>query len=333
MFAFYKIYFHQNIKLEYIIFLLLFSYLLSILSYKFIEQPFRNNYKNNKRIIYAFLTFLILFFIILNYLNSENFKSSISKKYEENIPASNFNMLLDENKEIIRFKNIKLKKELKFKKDSSAKKILIIGDSMATNWIDSINNNSKLFLGKFEFEHKVLEENCLKYLMRKKNTHPTCRKDNENFLKFISQIDLNYLDHIYFISGWDKKSLPNLYYLVDFFGLNKSKLVLVGSAKFTNILRDGYNLSKEKRIVRKDLSKYFFKKIDKTNLYINQKLHDFAKENNITFFDENLIYCKNQACKIFDNKLNLYFWDTNHLTIYGSSFFGKQIYSYLIKTK
>ena len=29
---------------------------------------------------------------------------------------------------------------------------------MATNWIDSINNNSKLFLGKFEFEHKVLEE-------------------------------------------------------------------------------------------------------------------------------------------------------------------------------
>ena len=42
-------------------------------------------------------------------------------------------MLLDENKEIIRFKNIKLKKELKFKKDSSAKKILIIGDSMATN--------------------------------------------------------------------------------------------------------------------------------------------------------------------------------------------------------
>ena len=56
-------------------------------------------------------------------------------------------MLLDENKEIIRFKNIKLKKELKFKKDSSAKKILIIGDSMATNWIDSINNNSKLFLG------------------------------------------------------------------------------------------------------------------------------------------------------------------------------------------
>ena len=83
------------------------------------------------------------------------------------------------------------------------------------------------------------------------------------------------MDHIYFISGWDEKSLPNLYYLVDFFGLNKSKLVLVGSAKFTNILRDGYNLSKEKRIVRKDLSKYFFKKIDKTNLYINKKLHDF----------------------------------------------------------
>ena len=94
---------------------------MSILTYKFIEQPFRNNYKNNKRIIYVFLTFLILFFIILNYLNSENFKSSISKRYEENIPASNLNMLLDENKEIIRFKNIKLKKNLNIKRFISKK--------------------------------------------------------------------------------------------------------------------------------------------------------------------------------------------------------------------
>ena len=333
LFAFYKIYFFDNIRTIDIFLLLIVSYLLSIFTYNFIEQPVRKKYLDNNIVIIIFLIFISIVYLGLNKLNSQYIQNKITQNYEKKIPETNQNLILDKKIEIERFKNIILNEKFYFKKNTDKVKILIIGDSMATNWVDAINNNFQLFFKNYEFEHKILEENCIKFLKNIKNTHPTCQKDNEKFLEYISQINLNNVDLIYFVSGWDDQSLQNVYYLINYLSEYKNKLVLVGSAKFTDILRSGYTIAKNKNLKKDKLFYLFFKKIDKTNTSVNEKLKNIATKHNIKFFDEYSIYCKNKKCKIFDDKYNLYFWDSGHLTIYGSKFFGQVLFKLIYKNK
>ena len=93
----------------------------------------------------------------------------------------------------------------------------------------------------------------------RKNIHPTCRKDTLALLKFISQIDLNYLDHIT-LYGWDAP-LPNLYYLVDFFGLKKVSYFSRECKIYKHITR-WINYQKKSVLLEK-IFQIFFKKLIK----------------------------------------------------------------------
>tara|TARA_B100000787_G_C16198423_1_gene302838 strand:+ start:1662 stop:3596 length:1935 start_codon:yes stop_codon:yes gene_type:complete len=326
LFAFYKILFYDQIDPLILILIIFITYFLSMLTFKYLETPIRKSLFSNNFILCNFILFLSIFSIILSVLNSSKYQLLIKDNYKNKIPIFNQHMILDEEYEIKRFKKIELIDQLQLKKFTDKKKIIIIGDSMATNWIDGINNNSKIFKENFEFGHHVLEENCFKYLIKREDTHQSCRENNDKFLNSQFEENLKDIEKIYLVSGWTDQSLNNLNYFIKYLGKYKNKLIVVGNAKFSNVLKNSYNFAKDKNLNYIKISKLFYNSIDTTNVVINKKLSRIATNNDVEYLDEYPLYCSNYQCQLSDESLHLFLWDSGHLTKRGAIFFGKQLY-------
>ena len=84
--------------------------------------------------------YLLLFYISSK---SNHFQESYKIKYQNKIPSENLNLVIDLEENIKRFRKISLTKDLRLTNSIIKKKILILGDSMSTNWIDAINQNKE----------------------------------------------------------------------------------------------------------------------------------------------------------------------------------------------
>ena len=246
--------------------------------------------------------------------------------YQNKIPLKNLNLVIDLQKNLKRFDKISLIEDLRINKNSTKEKILIVGDSMSTNWIDALNQNDDLFKLKFEFNHLILDENCFKFLKNISYLNKSCDQYIKNFQNDLST---NQYDKIFFILRWTEKSKLTLQYLLDYFKDTKSKLYLVGNAKFKNLQKFSYKIALNNNMSREKLIKEFSKTKDRRNIDISIDIKRLAQINKFNFIDEYNFYCKNNLCELFDSKLNLYFWDEDHLTKHGAKFLGTRLYDYL----
>jgi peptidoglycan/LPS O-acetylase OafA/YrhL len=58
---------------------------------------------------------------------------------------------------------------------------------------------------------------------------------------------------------------------------------------------------------------------------LDQQLQEVATANGATFVSKFDLFCDGQRCKYFTDAGGLMFWDTNHLTVEGSEWFGRKI--------
>lgn len=322
LFAFYRIKFTSEIPVLAICLIILISFIFSYLSYKFFENKIKQSNFDIKKTIYIYLIVVLVLTTALIYLKSDNFQNAYKKNYLNKIPTENLNLVIDVKQNIKRFRNISLVNDLRLTKGSSKKKILILGDSMSTNWIDGLNQNKNLYNSDFEFNHLILDENCFKFLKSKKYLNKQCKKFVEEFQ---SDLNHNHYDKIFILLQWSEKSKFNLDVLINYLKYYRSKIYLVGNAKFQNVAKVAYNIAINKNINQKSLAKEFFIKIDKKNVHYNYDIKKLSFDNNLYYIDEYELYCKNDLCNLFDLNLNLFMWDTDHLTEYGSKFLGKKI--------
>lgn len=322
LFAFYRIKFTSEIPVLAICLIILISFIFSYFSYKFFENKIKQSNFDIKKTIYIYFIVVLLLTTVLFYLKSDNFQKEYKKNYLNKIPPENLNLVIDVKQNIKRFRNISLVDDLRLTKSSSKKKILILGDSMSTNWIDGLNQNKNLYNLDFEFNHLILDENCFKFLKNKKYLNKQCKKFVEEFQSDLNQ---NHYDKIFILLQWSEKSKFNLEVLINYLNNYRSKIYLVGNAKFQNIAKVAYNIAINKNINQKSLAKEFFIKIDKKNVHYNYDIKKLSFDNNLYYIDEYELYCKNDLCNLFDLNLNLFMWDTDHLTEYGSKFLGKKI--------
>ena len=301
--------------------IILLTYLISLISYKYIEIPFYKKKILSNKIFIIFtlisITILCAFGMYLNY-NYKNFSQLGAKteKIKNIFPQYKFGKT-----PLYSIYDI----EKNFSDHINKKKILIIGDSHArdlTRALISFKENNKLF------EFSFMQTND--FLNYGKKT-PKFKKDNQR----INSAEYVFLSRQFTSEKNQIKRIKTINKLVK--NLNKT-LVIVGSApEFYTSEGDlllTFLIENEKNIdylINKNyqfINKYFYLNL-KTHLFnTNVKLKNLAKDLNVNYLDRFDFTCdlKDNYCWAFDDRGKKNFFDYSHFTNEGIIFFGKKIH-------
>ena len=304
--------------------LIFLTFILSIISYFFVERPFRNKKFNFKKIIYI-LGFS--FFIIL----SMNLIVIFNKGYEARFSFSNKPYYI---------KSKEFEVNYNYDDYSNKKNALIVGNSHGEDTL------------------KILSLTNLKDKIYFNMASPKIRKDDYNFqieylLKFLEEnkakidyYDKNWLDHltkqyanadlIILTSDYSENDLKILDRLIQLLKLDNKKVMIFNNAleikqqSSYNLNRLDYYVYKHKKLPKnkelKQIEKKMFEDIDNTK-EINMKIKEIAEKNNIYLIEREKIFCdlvKKKCPAVTDNGYKIY-WDYSHITNEGAKYFAKKI--------
>ncbi len=324
LFAFYNYIFFENESFFVKILIIIFSLILSCLSYLFIEKPFRNKkiIDNKKLFISIGISFLIILSssLILLEMNKNNQKGLYEKVNIDNqIYFDEVNTKLNE---IILSNNYD--KNNKYKKN-----ILIVGNSHAMDIFLMFKINSDLFKN-YNFELSGFD--LLKNELFEKDY-----KD-EKTIKFRKIFDDT--DIILFSNRWSKNDIDLLEKFINPIIKSNKKIIItnhnvtlpsVGKRDVT--LLDQYIINNKKLPHKSELVKlekrYFDYVInDNKRNRFNNRLKIIADQYNLSLLDKSAYQCnfENKRCKIFTpdgDKIN---YNAHHHTLSGLQYLGTIIH-------
>jgi peptidoglycan/LPS O-acetylase OafA/YrhL len=364
IFAFNRIYFDANLSIFHSLLLIIISLMLSVISWKFIEVPFRNkNFINNKKIVLYLLlsSTIILFLSFLIYF--EKIKSK-----QPFLPQSIINSFKAENKKgcfDIDYAHLENNKKWYCEIGDLAQNKLsfaIMGDSHALAlkpafYSSALDNNKKgIFVG-FSGCPALLDV----YSIRAERNVRNCKKLNEKLFNYIKKSEIKKIFLIskwsyYTVGNYDKTNFNHISKNKKFFSNeDNSKLAFVYGLEntikkyndlgvevvflnqvpvqvFEPISAYSNSINKKSRKINMDkltsLSVGYNKHLS-LQKFIRQELSLLRGKNynfNIINFDS--FFCNNKKCKFGNNKFS-YYADKNHLSIFGASAIKNKIEIFL----
>ena len=317
IFAFSRIaYFTKNIFDYGVVAIVIF--ILSLLTYFFIEKPFRSKKRINSKYFLLFLLSLLIF------LTTFSLNVIKNKGFEYRYPSDGkFSLDNQKYSEQVRLKKYELGSPNFVSKNKI--KILIFGNSHGRDFYNMFALNDDLFLD-YEFSIMDGQVNCLIFL----NENKLCKKKiTKKMLNIFNQSD------VFLISTkYSKEDLKELDKVIQILKSYQKKIIFTSIYpqfyfKNSRSLIDEFYYKKkrlptkeEKLLIEK--SKFEFKKDD---IFKNKTLKEISKKNDIMFLNKNDYICINIDMTCFsltdDNeKINV---DSTHITLAGAKYFGKKI--------
>ncbi len=294
----------------------------SMLTYFFIEKPFRNKNKISLRILIS----SIICFIIL--LVSVNFYVIYNNGFDQRYVFQGVN--LDNGFYLNERQEYQIKVNTPEFTHDNRKKVLIIGNSHGQDLFNIFKLNQELF-EEYEFSKIRTEINCLETFVIDQ-TLCSEKLNQKNFENYINS------DLIVLSTRWrdlDKETLNKI--LIKLKNTGKKIILTTQAPEFTTFGRftliDKFIISNQRLPNKKEVLKY--KKMYYDN-YINnesinstnQFLKSIAHKNNVKILDKTLYLCSYEAstCEFFTNKGEKINFDRDHYTISGAKYLGEKIY-------
>ena len=306
IFSFYEGLMIDNVKNDlYIkILLIILSYILGYISFRFIEIPFRRKNYKAFNYFYYFIFIICLLILIFGYFLNEIKKKSSSNIYL-NYPNINFEILpLDYKKDF----------ELKSFSSKNKRKFLIIGDSHAFDFYKILESNTKLN-----------NENEFKYL------------DYEiyNYLNNIKEIELQVIfkesEFVILTSDYIQKDIIILENVINNLKSKNKKIILSSHTADYNVIEVPLVdiLLRTKKILNKvEMEKKLFLSLNQRKIKESKKIKEIANKNEVIYFNKLLYACDlpKKICFATDKTNNLINYDKTHIGIHGAKFFGESFY-------
>ena len=302
---------------------------LSVISYYFIEKPFRNRKLiARKKFIIFISTFLIFLFTICLYIYKneglpQRYSSEITKLINFNY---DYKEIYQTGKCHIEIKKLITKnffKNCKTQINNDKKNLYLWGDSLAAHLYPGLNNKYK---DNYNIWHRSAD-GCKPILSnsgKNKKTSP-CEKINEFVINEILSINP---DKIFISAFWRKEDLSEIKKIVKKLEeSNITNIYLVGPSirwhdPLPKILLKKYQISKK-------IPKYLSDKNHFDNFKLDEEFSNFANKNSIKYLSIIKILCKkNYTClvKVGAEPDAITNWDENHFTKRASNYiFGKFI--------
>ena len=317
-----KKYLNLNFEFTYVIIILL-SISLSYLSYKFIENPLRQ--ENNFNLASKIIIFLIILSASINYfnVNTLGYKKKffqINKKYNNILLESYGKKLEDRDKLLNKLEST----------TSSKDKILVIGDSVAEDLFMLLKFDNELQtsfidydLKKYSFQNK--NEEKLKYLISDIINYI----NNENVTNILVSYHYTPRDYdeqlnhfISFVNILKDYGIPIIY-------VRGSPVFVQDKNNYLSHRDISLKIidSSDAKLSVSEIEKIAYQKIDENYFKTANKINVKLDENNIKSFDLFDFFCDLNAskCQIVDKFYKSYYMDNFHLSTEGIKFFSKKI--------
>ena len=307
IFSFLILYFNK----QYLIYGLLITFLISFYSWKYIEQPVRN--QKNISFKALLMTVSSLCFIIISICVLTHYYNGFPKRFSpENQNLVNQRLSVNGKYTARSFKKFLNKPFI----DNTRKNILIIGDSFGqdlSNILNTTSINNKYEISTLIFAHhcKKIFKNDLMNSVNKACVHK--QKNDEVYNKLKEKADIVFLAINWNLNQY-KRSFEALEELKKF---GKGKIIILGIKDFGHIqIKDLIKIPIEKR---KDVIFKPSKVVIEIDSFLTRTL-------NKDYLNQFKIICKNKyECPIFNKKGDLVSYDGKHLTKEGVKFFQDKI--------
>ena len=311
---------------------------LSIISYYFIEKPFRNRKHKFKKILVSILIVISTILAINIYVIFKDGKIGYSYKAVKNLYLNN-NIF---NKEL-RQESWKYVKNSNFQEFKSKEKIkiLFVGDSHSKDLFNVFIQNTNLFQD-YEF---------LRYgSLSNKNAITFDKNTNEKDLIDFSNSKIFKQSEVIIISNYfnEDEKIDKLDIFIDMFK-NKKKIILSSSSNIYIIPKKRFGLeltlfddflfkkNNNKDFIdknlnlneRNEINNYYYENRDINKINeINNQLKKIAKKHNIQILYKEDFQCdldKKICFGVTEEGIKSHY-DYGHFTLEGAIFFGKRIY-------
>lgn len=308
---------------------------ISIISYKFIEVPFRNSKITSKKVFIVIFSMSIG--IILIFFAAVNLNDGFKKRfYIENINLDNFAYPIERDELVKSFGPPNYSSFKNIEKEN----ILVIGNSFGQDLFYSLKINESLFVD-YEFSFIRTEIYCLKNFLV---TDQFCDKKLQNReINKISKADI-----VLISTRWKEKDLEFISDIIINLKAQNKKIVLVSPAPEFDIywkyagskiygvvtMLDEY-LLKHRKIPNEndklmlEQRYYSYNKKDKKYQKNFTFLKSIAEKNGIKFLDQKLFYCddKSETCDVITDDEEKIFYDYGHRTYAGNKFMGRKMFN------
>ena len=308
---------HSNIDY---FFVALIIFLLSYLSYRFVEKPFRNfDFIKDKSLMKTLIgSTIFLCFSSLIIIGNKGF---------ENRYPSLSNFSLDYGKYRKELRVLKYELGVPTFKDDTKKNLLIIGNSHGRDLFNTLKLNESIF---FDYEFSILDTkvSCLKFINENKLCDKTLSKLQKNILKEAEIILIS--------SRYDDKDLLELDNIIEkLLAYNKKVILASNRPKFyfssNNLTIVDEFFLKNKRLPyedeKLDLKKKYFLSINPNLERKNAEIKKIAKNNQIEFINMKNLMCSVQkkTCEFLTSNNSKIMFDDSHFTVEGAKYLGIKI--------
>lgn len=255
------------------------------------------------------IVFLSVLMVTLSHGETNN-----SKTIEKLLKASN----IKANGEYMRSQFLSLMKQ---PFDQNKKKALIIGDSSAQDFLNSVSENH--YLKHYQIRTRYIPVRCQIFLGNDaaRLIHPKnkvfCDKSDslEKARRQIAEADL-----VILVASWKLWSAKHLSQTIKNLAIGSGqKLVVLGKKSYGRV-----TIKKYLGLPDKDL-KLIRNIVDKGQMEVNQILKESLAEN--TFVDQHEMVCgKQETCQLFTHDMELISFDGGHLTKEGARYTGRILF-------
>ena len=329
--------------------LLIPLFLISTISYYYVENIFRNFAIIKSKlfyIIYFGFTFLLIFLgiIIIN-------NSGLSKRINISDDKKNFIINYDKN----RVKPFDYKLNL----DPDKKTILVLGNSHGGEFFELLNESSDI-TKNYNILYSLIQIECIKNFIQEKNKTNCFRKlEFKKEREFISKMKLlDKVDTIFLKTRWTDNDIVHLKDVIQFFKNKQKKVVVVSLTpsfnvtgiyeKFNpkieydnfiimnslfqkNTVLDKYYLSEGKLPIGKELikmEKKYFNSINWKRVNdVNNRVEKISNQNQAVFLNDMNTFCNldDKRCKVLHKDIKIHTDNSGHTTFEANSFLANKL--------
>ena len=302
IFSIFRSHFDYNLDYYEKFFLILLTLIISILSYKFIEKPFRNKKNFNKKIIFNTSIIGAIIFCIYGYFGhyTNGYESIKIKK----IPEDRKKFYVSFNKE-----RKKLEKNKFSISENAETKIFLIGDSVAGDISHALNYNN-VYSDRF-----TLNGPCFKEIVKYKIA---CKKKLKDIINSARKFDLTIISSD-FVNETSELGAIELLKLLQNENINTK---IMGSLNFQFMSTVSYQFAKYD--YKEDFNKYLFRKL---NPKLKKSNDVFEKLIPNDFINKVSLFCNynEKKCNIYKKNYKPIIFDTKHFTLEGHKILGKKV--------
>jgi peptidoglycan/LPS O-acetylase OafA/YrhL len=297
---------------------------LAYLSWRFVEQPFRNKSLISSFKVYSLFFFFSLVIVLIGLLGHS---SNGFYEYKSKLLSGPNQIFLFDRQIEYRERDNYWDGELRDSNEPFSKtdliKVIILGDSIGKDFYVA-SNSSQEIKNHYQLRYAFLDDLCIDFISSQEKPPNDCKSSFDS-LKTNKLIEA--ADQIVLAAHWQKNTWRNgliaSQRLKDF-----KKVKVMGSLKVAEISSIGLHAA-QKNLSDFEMKKFSFQSIDEEVEY-SYKLGEALKEiEGVNFYNKLEVFCEidKEECSFFKKNGAPLIWDNMHITLEGIDNYASWIYN------